>query len=269
MKMTPQIAAVFQSSNNAAEASGAQIIYASTGGLLIKVGANDLSTTRHNDEQTVDPEDDLQDLYCSMMTSKRGGIFDVTVDQRDRVAGFIRARRPILTELKTIIVSTSPDSASQEFARETLDILRAAGIAPVDIRAFFLGCPENSAIEDTYPIFLEGAREAQIVVSPEARLAPSLAFGKMLHHRVPIAAVVNRAVNFETELVTARLGGAPEKVVHALAHKVIAQRELLEATGQFKRVVEALHLTGISEEEWRAESASPANRKRVKSSMVD
>jgi hypothetical protein len=80
---------------------------------------------------------------------------------------------------------------------------------------------------------------------------------------------LNRAVDFERELTSARVNGAPEKIMHALAHKVIAQRDLLSTADAFKRVADTLGLPCISQDEWRAECAPTANRKRARTEALD
>ncbi|WP_236592402.1 hypothetical protein [Paraburkholderia metrosideri] len=216
-----------------------------------------------------DSENALQDHYCTLMTSRRGGIIDVPPEYRKAMVAFIEARRTVLTELKTIIVSTSPDAASQQATVETLGAICAAGVAPSCIRILYTDAPANTAIEDGYRVVADYVREASIAVSPEATLPVSTSFAKAQQFKMPIAAVLNRAVDFETELTGARLNGAPEKVMHALAHKVIAQRDLLDAVDTFKRVADALGIPTISQDEWRAELAPATNRKRTKTTTLD
>jgi hypothetical protein len=97
----------------------------------------------------------------------------------------------------------------------------------------------------------------------------STSFAKAQQFKMPIAAVLNRAVDFERELTSARVNGAPEKIMHALAHKVIAQRDLLGTADAFKRVADTLGLPCISQDEWRAECAPTANRKRARTEALD
>ena len=216
-----------------------------------------------------DSENALQDHYCTLMTSRRGGIIDVSPDNRKAMIAFVQARRPVLTELKSIIVSTSPGTTSQQAAVETLAELREAGVASSCIRILFTDAPANATIEDIYSIVVEHAREAEITLSPEATLPVSTSFAKAQQFRMPIAAILNRAVDFETELTAARLNGAPEKIMHGLAHKVIAQRDLLDAADAFKLVAVALGLPSISPDEWRTDFAPAANRKRTKATALE
>ncbi|WP_321936426.1 hypothetical protein [Paraburkholderia sp. J8-2] len=267
--MTHLIVAHFQSSNGAAQTLAAQILHAQTGGLLMNPSLLGGSSEHAGSAQLTDREDALQDHYCTLMTSRRGGIIDVSPEDRKAMIAFIQARRAVLTELKTIIVSTSADTASQQAAVETLAEIGAAGVAPSCIRILFTDVPANAAFEDVYPIVAEYARETEITLVPEATLPVSTSFAKAQQFKMPIAAVLNRAVDFETELTAARLNGAPEKIMHGLAHKVIAQRELLDTAGAFKRVAEALGLPCISQEEWRAEFAPTTNRKRARTPALD
>ena len=267
--MTHLIVAHFQSSNSAAQASAAQILHAQTGGLLMNPSLLGGSSGHAGSAQRTDKEDALQDHYCTLMTSRRGGIIDVSPEDRNAMIAFIQARRPVLTELKTIIVSTSADTASQQAAVETLAEIRAAGVAASCIRILCTDTPANAALEDTYPIVAEYVREAEITLLPEATLPVSTSFAKAQQFKMPIAAVLNRAVDFETELTAARLNGAPEKIMHGLAHKVIAQRDLLDTADAFKRVAEALGLPCISQDEWRAEFAPAASRKRTRTTALD
>lgn len=262
--MTHLIVAHFQSSNSAAQASAAQVLLAQTGGLLLKPGPLDAHGERVSNAGLTDSENALQDHYCTMMTSRRGGIIDVSPEDRKAMIAFIQARRAVLTELKTIIVSVSPDAASQHAAVETLTAICAAEVAPSCIRILGTDAPANARVEDVYPTVAEYAREANIMVAPEAALPVSTSFAKAQQFRMPIAAVLNRTVDFETELTAARLNGAPEKIMHALAHKVIAQRDLLDTAGTFKRIADALGLPCIPQDEWRAEFAPTTSRKRAK-----
>jgi hypothetical protein len=267
--MTHLIVAHFQSSNSAAQTSAAQILHAQTGGMLLNPNLLGAPGEQLSNAQLMDSEHTLQDHYCTLMTSTRGGIIDVSPEDRKAMIAFIQARRPVLTELKTIIVSTSPDTASQQAAVETLAEICATGVAPSCIRILCTDAPANTPVEDVYPAVVEYAREAGITVLPEATLPVSTSFGKAQQFKMPIAAVLNHAVDFETELTAARLNGAPEKIMHALAHKVIAQRELLDAADTFKRVADALGLPSISQDEWRAEFAPATNRKRTKATALD
>ncbi|HKR38055.1 MAG TPA: hypothetical protein VJU59_00020 [Paraburkholderia sp.] len=268
--MTHQIVAHFQTANSAAQASAAQILHAQMGGLLLKPDTLDGQGEQVNSAQRLeDSEHVLEDHYCTMMTSPRGGIIDVTAEHRKAMTGFIQSRRHVLTELKTIIVSVSPDSGSQQVAVETLAALCAASVAPACIRILATDVPADASVDVVYAPLAEYAREAQIAVTPEAFLPGSTSFAKAQQFRMPIAAVLNRAVDFETELTAARINGAPEKIVHALAHKVIAQRDLLGTADTFKRIADALGLPCISQNEWCAECAPPANRKRAKTAIPE
>ncbi|WP_028218373.1 hypothetical protein [Paraburkholderia oxyphila] len=267
--MTHLIVAHFQSSNTAAQASAAQILHAQTGGMLLKPGLLDVRGDDVSSTRLAESEDTLQDHYCTMMTSPRGGIIDVSPEDQNVMIAFIQARRHVLTELKTIIVSVSPDTTSQLAAVETLTAICAAGVNPASIGILGTDLPADARFDDVYPAVVEYAREAQITVSPEAVLPVSTSLAKAQQFKMPIAAVLNRAVDFETELTAARLNSAPEKIVHALAHKVIAQRDLLGTADTFKRVVDALGLPCISQDEWRAECAPTTNRKRARTVALD
>lgn len=268
--MTHQIVAHFQTANSAAQASAAQILHAQMGGLLLKPDTLDGQGEQVNSAQRLeDSERVLEDHYCTMMTSPRGGIIDVAAEHRKAMTGFIQSRRHVLTELKTIIVSVSPDSGSQQVAVETLAALCAASVAPACIRILATDVPADASVDVVYAPLAEYAREAQIAVTPGASLPGSTSFAKAQQFRMPIAAVLNRAVDFETELTAARINGAPEKIVHALAHKVIAQRDLLGTADTFKRIADTLGLPCISQNEWCAECAPPANRKRAKTAIPE
>ncbi|SEI86360.1 hypothetical protein [Paraburkholderia diazotrophica] len=268
--MTHLIVAHFQSSNSAAQASAAQILHAQTGGLLLKPGTLDGQGEHVNNSQRLtENENALQDHYCTMMTSPRGGIIDVSIEHLNAMIAFIQLRRHVLTELKTIIVSVSPDTASQQAAVETLTAICAAGVAPACIRILATDVPADAQVDDAYPSIVEYAREAQIAVTPDAVLPVSTSFAKAQQFKMPIAAVLNRAVDFETELTSARVNGAPEKIMYALAHKVIAQRDLLGTADTFKRVAGTLGLPCISQDEWRAECAPGTNRKRARTVALD
>jgi hypothetical protein len=263
--MTHLIVAHFQSANSAAQASAAQILHAQTGGLLVKPGAPEgHDDPVKNNQRLAESENALQDHYCTMMTSSRGGIIDVAPEHRNAMVAFIQLRRHVLTELKTIIVSVSPDTASQLAAVETLTALCEAQVAPASLRVLATDVPAGSPIDDIYASVVEYARHAQITLTAEAVLPESGSFARAQQFRMPIAAVLNRAIDFETELTSARVNGAPEKITHALAHKVIAQRDLLGTADLFKRVAGSLGLPCISQDEWRAECAPATHRKRVK-----
>jgi hypothetical protein len=264
------IVAHFQSSNSAAQASVAQLLHAQTGGLLLKPGPLDVNGDDvSNKAHLTESGNVLEDHYCTMMTSPRGGIIDVSPEDRNAMIGFIQARRHVLVELKTIIVSVSPDTASQQAAVETLSAICAAGVAPAGIRILGTDLPTDARFDDAYPAVVECAREAQITVLPEAILPVSTSLAKAQQFKMPIATVLNRVVDFETELTAARLNGAPEKIVHTLAHKVIAQRDLLGTADTFKCAAEALGLPRISQDEWRAECAPTSSRKRARTVALD
>jgi hypothetical protein len=268
--MTHLIVAHFQTSNSAAQASAAQILHAQTGGLLLKPDTPDGHGEHvNNNQRLTDSENALQDHYCTMTTSPRGGIIDITTEHRNAMIAFIQLRRHVLTELKTIIVSVSPDAASQQAAVDTLTAICAAGVAPACIRILATDVPAVARVDDVCKPFFEYAREAQITVTSEAVLPASTSFAKAQQFRMPIAAVLNRAVDFETELTSARVNGAPEKIMHALAHKVIAQRDLLGTADTFKRIAGTLGLPCIPEDEWRAECAPATNRKRARIVALD
>jgi hypothetical protein len=268
--MTHLIVAHFQTSDSAAQASAAQILHAQTGGLLLKPDTLDRHGEDVNGHQRVaGSEPVLEDHYCTMMTSPRGGIIDVAAEHRNAMIAFIQLRRHVLTELKTIIVSVSPEAASQQAAVETLTALATAGVAPACIRILATDVPADAHVDVVYTPVAEYAREAQVTVTPEAVLPVSTSFAKAQQFRMPIAAVLNRAVDFEMELTSARINGAPEKIVHALAHKVIAQRDLLGTADTFKRIAGTLGLPCISQDEWRAECAPLTNRKRAKTVASD
>jgi hypothetical protein len=263
--MNHLIIAHLQSSNGAAQSAVAQILHAQTGGVLLQAGSSEARSEPESNTDLTHFETEFEDMYCRMMASPRGGIIDVSPDHCQAMAEFIRLRRHVLTELQTIIVSTSPDIRSQEVAVEILNAIRAAGIDPSCIRIIFVDTPANTEIDDAYSIVLQYVREAQIPVSPEAALPASMPFSKALQFRLPIPAILNRAVDFETELTAARFNGAPEKVMHTLARKVIAQRDLLGATDTFQHVAKALGIPCITQEAWR-EDATPVvlQRKRPK-----
>jgi hypothetical protein len=267
--MTHLIVAHFQTSNNAAQASAAQILHAQTGGLLLNPGPLDAHGDHVSNAHLAESGNTLQDHYCTMMTSPRGGIIDISHEDRRAMIAFIQARRHVLTELKTIIVSVSPDTASQQAAVETLTAICTAGVVPASIRILGSDLPADARFDDAYTAVVEYAREAQITVSPEAALPVSTSLAKAQQFKMPIAAVLNRAVDFETELTAARLNFAPEKIVHTLAHKVIAQRDLLGTADTFKRVAEALELPCISHDDWRAEFAPTTSRKRARATAID
>ncbi|MFX1802718.1 hypothetical protein PWR66_03485 [Paraburkholderia sp. A1RO-5] len=267
--MTHLIVAHFQSSNTAAQAVAAQVFHAQTGGVLLKPGPLDVRGDHVGDAHLAESENALQEHYCTLMTSPRGGIIDVSPDDRNAMIAFIQARRHVLTELKVIIVSVSPDTLSQQAAVETLTAICAAGVVPACIRILGTDLPADSRLDDIYPTVAEYAREAQITLSPEAVLPVSTSLAKAQQFKMPIAAVLNGAVDFEMELTAARLNSAPEKIVHALAHKVIAQRDLLGTSDAFRRVAGALGLPCISQDEWRAECAPTTNRKRTRTVALD
>jgi len=267
--MTHLIVAHFQSSNSAAQASAAQLLHAQTGGLLLKPGPLAVNGDDANKVHLTDSENALEDHYCTMMTSSRGGIIDVSPEDRNAMTAFIQARRHVLVELKTIIVSVSPDTTSQQAAVETLTAICAAGVAPAGIRILGTDLPADARFDDVYPAVVEYAREAQITVLPEAVLPVSTSLSKAQQFKMPIAAVLNRTVDFEMELTAARLNSAPEKIVHTLAHKVIAQRDLLGIADKFKCAAEALGLPSISQDEWRAECAPTTVRKRMRTPALD
>jgi hypothetical protein len=261
--MNHLIAAHFQSSNSTTQASAAQLLHAQTGGILLKPGPFDAYGNRVANAPT-ENEDALENHYCTMMTSRRGGIIDVSPEERQSMITFIQTRRAILTEMKAIIVSASPDEDSQNAAVETLTAICEAGVSPSDIRILATDMPPNAGSDDVNSKVADYAREAGITLTHEASLPISTSFAKAQQFKMPIAAVLNKAVDFETELTVARLNGAPEKVMHALAHKVIAQRELLDAAAKFRRVAELLGLPCITPDEWRAEFPLTANRKRTR-----
>jgi hypothetical protein len=268
--MTHLIVAHFQSANTAAQALAAQLLHAQTGGSLLKLGPIDVNGEDVNKKAHLEEnENALEDHYCTMMTSARGGIIDVSPEYRHLMVAFIQARRHVLVELKTIVVSVSPDPESQQAAVETLTALHAAGVVPSGVRILGTDLPAESRFDDVYPAVVEYAREAQVATTPEAVLPMSTSLGKAQQFKMPIAAVLNGAVNFETELTAARLNGAPEKIVHALARKVIAQRDLLGTADAFKCAAEALGLARISQDEWRAECAPTPNRKRARMAAPD
>lgn len=260
--MTHLIVAHFQSTNSAAQTCAAQILQAQTGGLLLKLSS--LDTQGEQGYATV-----LEDHYCTMMTSRRGGIIDISLEERTAMLEFIQTRRAVLTEMRTIIVSAAPDSASQETAIETLAAICAAGVAPSSIRILATDSPPDVPLEEAYRKLADYASEAGIAMSVNAALPVSTSFTKAQQFKMPIAAVLNRAVDFETELTAARMNGAPEKIMHALAHKVIAQRDLLDYADAFNRLTDALGLPGISQDDWREEFAPVQGRKRAKTGVPD
>ncbi|WP_430227335.1 hypothetical protein [Paraburkholderia tropica] len=266
--MNHLIVAHFQSSDTPAQASAAQILQAQTGGILLKAGPFDANGNRLANALT-ESAFALEDHYCTMMTHRRGGIIDVTLEERQSMTRFIRERRSILSELKTIIVTVSPEAESQNIAVETLTAICEAGVPPSDIRILFTEVPANSGFEDIYPRVSEYARQSEISLIPDAALPASTSFAKAQHFKLPIAAVLNLAIDFETELTAARLNGAPEKVMHSLAHKVIAQRDLLASANTFNRMANALGLPCISQEDWREEFPMNTNRKRTKAAVIE
>lgn len=262
--MTHQIVVHFQSSISAAQASAASIIHAQMGGILVTLNTPAASDEGVDGTHSAAKEQTLEERYCYLMAAPRGGIIDVTRDQAKAMTEFIALRRAVLSELKTVIVSTSPDAESQSNAVETLAAILAGGVDRSSIGILLVDAPANTQDGGHYAAVFSFAREAQITVSHEAMLPVAAPFPKIQQLKMPIAAVLNRAVNFETDLTAARLNGAPEKVVQALAHKVLAQRDLLETTGALQRVADVLGLPRISQEEWRAELAPVINRKRTK-----
>jgi len=266
--MNPQITVHLQTSNSAAQVLVAQVLHAYTGGFLASPENDGARHGHPNDAPTPDGINSLQDLYCTMMTSSTGGIFDVPLEHCKAVIHFLQVKRPLLNELKTIVVSVSPDPASQELMGEAINALRAAGTNPTDMRILFTDAPEGLPVEEAYKAAFQHARETQITISPEVKLTRTIQFEKLLRFKVPVAAVLNQAIDLETELTSARLHGAPEKFIHALAHKVIAQRELLHSGDALKQIVGAMGFVLISPEEWRAVAPVP-NRKRNKPNTVD
>ncbi|MEX3926461.1 hypothetical protein AB4Y36_20850 [Paraburkholderia sp. BR10936] len=71
--MTHLIVAHFQSSNGAAQTSAAQVLHAQTGGLLINPGPLHMSGEQGSNMHLAASETALQDHYCTLMTSRRGG----------------------------------------------------------------------------------------------------------------------------------------------------------------------------------------------------
>jgi len=262
--MTHQIVVHFQSFDTPAQASVAQIVHAQMGGLIVTLAAPVASDEDPGGVPSAAKEHTPEERYCYLMAAPRGGIIDVTLDHAKAMTEFITLRRPVLSELKTIIVSTSPDAESQSNVVETLAAMLTAGVERSSIGILLADAPANAQVEDLYAAVVSYAREAQITVSHEAMLPVAAPFAKIQQLKMPIAAVLNRAVNFETELTAARGDGAPEKVVRALTHKVLAQRDLLETTGALQRVTDVLGLPRISQEEWRAELAPTTSRKRIK-----
>lgn len=267
--MTHQIVVHFQSSDSAAQASAAQIVHARMGGLLVTLAAPVLSDEDRSSTYPTDTDDTLEENYCHLMAAPRGGIIDVTRDHVKAMTEFIALRRAVLCELKTVIVSASPDAESQSNAVETLAAILAAGVDRSSIGILLADAPTGAHLEGLYAEVVGYAREAQVTVSDEAVLPVAAPFAKLQEWKMPIAAVLNRAIDYETELTAARINGAPEKMVHALARKVLAQRHLLETAGAFQRAADALGLPRISPDEWRAELTPAANRKRVKAPMSD
>lgn len=262
--MEHHIAVLIRSSSSAVHACAAPILHASTGGTYYKLCAEKAPVEHQGKAQPAITAQALENLYYSAMSSKRGAIFDVPVEHIQPMISFLRDTLATLTELKTAIVCTSPDDASQKIARETLDELCAAGMAPSRVQILFTDAP-NTEFEAHYSTVTGFAREAEIVVSPAATLTESPMFAKAQQLQLPIAAVLNRLIDFDVELAAARRDDAPEKVRLALAARAIIQRSLLAAadSGTFDRVVHALGLPRISREEWRNESTATLTRKRA------
>lgn len=249
-----------QSMHSASQATAAQLIHAGTGGVYCKVGGQE---TRGHPQANAQPSitaSALEEMYCNAMIGRHGGIFDVPPEHAQIMSTFIHERLDVLNELKAVVVSVSPDSASQKVATEALAGIRAAGMDRSRVHLLLTDAPENGDIEHLYLTVLEFAREAQIKVSADARLTASPLFEKLHQLQLPVAAMLNRIVDYDAELVTARINDAPEKIRLALALKVLAQRSLLATAGDYERVVDALGLPRISKEDWRAESN--ASRKR-------
>lgn len=259
--MDNQVTVLIRSSASAAQACMPSVLHASTGGTLCKVSADEDRSEHQDKVQMMSTASALEDLYFGAMSSKRGAIFDVPSEHRHTMVKFINDKRGLLNELKNALVCTSPDAASQDAARETLEALLLAGILPPQIQLLFIDAPENSSIDVHYPTVIAFAREVNIAVSPDATLTASPVFEKVHQLQMPISAVLNRAVDFEVELTTARSKDASEKIRLALAAKVMAQRSLLAEAASFERIVDAIGLPRISKEDWRAELTT--NRKRM------
>jgi hypothetical protein len=262
--MEHNIALLFRSCmTSPSQSCVAQLLHASTGGILCNVCAEETNMECHTDSRLPVTENILEKLYYSAMISKRGAIFDVPVEFMQATTAFVRDKRAILTELKTFIVCVSPDEASQSFARETIAGLSTAGIDGSQIQLLFLDAPSDVQFESCYSMITKFAHEAGIPIAPAATLNASPVFEKARQSQLPIAAVINGTVDFDAELAAARTKNAPEKLRLALAAKAIAQRSLLTSVPLYQAIVLILGLPRISQEEWQAESSTSTIRKRL------
>ncbi|WP_321814312.1 MULTISPECIES: hypothetical protein [unclassified Paraburkholderia] len=261
--MEQHIVIYFQSSSNAAQACAAQIFHARTGGLLHRLG-----TPAQSSDQDCDAEQHagfpLDEMYCEMMTSRRGGIFDVPHEHCAAITTFIRSRIGVLKELKAAIVCVSADTDSQTQARSAIETLLSAGLAAKQLHLMFTAPADDQAFEEAYAAILQFADQAQIVVPRNAVLPAPAVFEKAHQLQLPIAAVLNGARDFDAELVAGRFNDAPKTALLALAHRAIAQRELLSLGEALERVGAALALTRITAEEWKAENPALGSRKRMR-----
>jgi hypothetical protein len=262
--MNQQIFAHLQSDNSAVQACAAQALHAHTGGLFGCLGSRSMDREQKGAAQSTGVYSATHELYCEMMISSRGGIIDVPPDHCLEMTSFIQTKRGVLRELKGTIVSVSVEPASQAFASKALAALCAAGVDPSEIKIFFMPVPEHTQFDEAYQPVVDFAHQAQIPVSPEAVLPEPKAFETAHRLQLPISSLLNGLVDYTADLTAARMNGAPKAVLLALAHKAFAQRELQRAQDALVQVVDALGMTRISQEEWRAESAPVTNRRRMK-----
>jgi hypothetical protein len=128
------------------------------------------------------------------------------------------------------------------------------GADPAKLGIVFTQAPRETSVREAFSQLASHLMNGHFPnVSFDAALHESTAFERARELQIPIPSVLNGLVNFETTLQQARQAGAPELTLHALAHKLLAQRALLGYREAIAQAIDALRLPRISPEDWLQE----------------
>lgn len=236
---------IFNSSFDAAERCTGEIIQAKVGGKLNVVDVRKtLMPVASNPIVRVRPEK-LEDLYCDIASTQAACTVQVTADRTDAVLRFMEQYPGTAAEFGAVVMSTTPNEESQKKLIDTFAAMVRLGMKTSAARFLLVQAPREQPLEIAFSTLFEYLKspDAQAVMPP-AVLYESVAFAKIYDQALSVSAVLNREINFQTLLDTARQRNENEEVLRDLSKKLLVQRALLACRNDIKKATDALQLPG-------------------------
>jgi hypothetical protein len=206
-------------------------------GSLIRVDAQAPRTPEFAEQSVTRVRPDrLEQLYCGIASARQACTALVAAPCVDAALRFLDEHRGTTADFAIILCSATPDPLSQKKAAGTFRALLDMDVQPDQMGMVLAQAPAGTPVEQAFQDLIQLREERLPGLACSVVLPESQVFARARGHRIPLAGILNRQVDFEVALRQARQQGEDEGAIQALARKVLAQRALLSQTG---RIVEA------------------------------